>query len=231
MNEHSQGRSLTFVEAIIPIASLVLLVATSYYLFGDAGAFGPNQVALVVATMIAVLVAWRRGFSLDELHEAAVASVNSGLSAIFILLAVGALIGTWALSGTLVAMVYYGLQILQPELLLHDDGRDLRHHLGQHRQLLDDSGDDWRRPHGRFQQHGIEPGDHRCGRHLRLLFRRHDLAAVQLGESAAGASGAKLYDHIRETALVSTLALAIAIGVFWTLGSPGEFDASAKIAI
>jgi hypothetical protein len=33
---------------------------------------------------------------------------------IFILFAVGALIGTWALSGTLVAMVYYGLQLLSP---------------------------------------------------------------------------------------------------------------------
>ena len=38
---------LTLVEALIPIASLIVLVALSYYLFGDAGALGPNQVALV----------------------------------------------------------------------------------------------------------------------------------------------------------------------------------------
>ena len=36
---------LTLVEAIIPIASLIVLVALSYFLFGDAGALGPNQVA------------------------------------------------------------------------------------------------------------------------------------------------------------------------------------------
>src|SRR5262245_22926227 len=52
---------LTLFEAIIPIASLIVLVALSYYLFGDAGALGPNQVALVLATMIAVFIAWRRG--------------------------------------------------------------------------------------------------------------------------------------------------------------------------
>ena len=105
---------LTLTEALIPIASLIILVAISYYLFGDGGAFGPNQVALVVATMVAVFVAWRRGHTLDSLREAAVASVGSGIGAIFILLAVGSLIGTWAMSGTLVAMVYYGLQLLSP---------------------------------------------------------------------------------------------------------------------
>src|SRR5262252_7200173 len=109
-----QPQPLTLTEALIPIASLIILVAISYYLFGDAGALGPNQVALVVATMVAVFVAWRRGYTLDSLREAAVASVGSGLGAVFILFAVGALIGTWALSGTLVAMVYYGLHLLSP---------------------------------------------------------------------------------------------------------------------
>ena len=64
--------------------------------------------------MVAVLVARRRGHTLDSLREAAVASVGSGIGAIFILLAVGSLIGTWAMSGTLGAMVYYGLQLLSP---------------------------------------------------------------------------------------------------------------------
>src|SRR4029077_2185728 len=105
---------LTLLEAIIPVAGLVVLIAISFYLFGDAGAAGPNQVALTVATMIAVFIGWRRGHTLDSLREAAVASVGSGLGAIFILLAGGSLIGTWAMSGTLGAMVYYGLQLLSP---------------------------------------------------------------------------------------------------------------------
>ena len=90
---------LSLLEAILPVASLVMLVGLSYFLFGDAGASGPNQVALVVATMIAVFIGWRRGYSLESLGKAASESVSTGISAIFILFAVGGLIGTWALSG------------------------------------------------------------------------------------------------------------------------------------
>ena len=114
MTHPAQPQRLTFTEAIVPIVCLILLVSLSFYLFGDAGALGPNQVALVVATMIAVFVGWRRGHALESMREAAVTSVGSGISAIFILFAVGALIGTWAMSGTLVAMVYYGLKLLSP---------------------------------------------------------------------------------------------------------------------
>src|SRR5262245_40953530 len=45
---------LTLFEAVVPVAALILLVGLSYYLFGDAGALGPNQVAPAVATMMAV---------------------------------------------------------------------------------------------------------------------------------------------------------------------------------
>src|SRR5262245_32158361 len=114
MPRPTQPQPLSLGAAIVPVAALIVLVALSYYLFGDAGAGGPNQVALVVATMIAVWIAWRRGHTLDSLREAAIGGVSSGLGAIFILFAVGALIGTWALSGTLVAMIYYGLQLLSP---------------------------------------------------------------------------------------------------------------------
>ena len=77
-----EKRPLSLFEAIVPIASLVVFVGWSFFLFGDEGASGPNQVALVFATMIAVAVARRRGYSLQELGEAASASVASGIGAI-----------------------------------------------------------------------------------------------------------------------------------------------------
>ena len=67
---------LSLAEAIVPVASLILLVALSYFLFGDAGAAGPNQVALVVATMIALFIGRRRGHTLQSLGEAATATVE-----------------------------------------------------------------------------------------------------------------------------------------------------------
>jgi hypothetical protein len=71
-----QPQPLTLAESIIPVAGLIVLVALSYFLFGDAGANGPNQVALVVATMIAVFIGWRRGHTLESLREAAIAGVK-----------------------------------------------------------------------------------------------------------------------------------------------------------
>lgn len=109
--------ALSVAEALIPVGSLVILVGLSFYLFGEDGAAGPNQIALVVASLIAAFIGRRRGHTLDALREAAVASVGTGVGAMFILFAVGSLVGTWAMSGTLVAMVYYGLQILSPHFL------------------------------------------------------------------------------------------------------------------
>ena len=102
-------RPLTMVEAAIPIVALIVLVGLSFYLFGDAGAKGPNQVALVMAGMIALVIGRRAGYTVEQLRDAAIASVGTGVGAIFILFAVGALTGAWAMSGTLMAMVYYGL--------------------------------------------------------------------------------------------------------------------------
>ncbi len=50
------ARPLSLAEAVVPILALILLVGLSYFLFGDAGAKGPNQVALVIAALVATLI-------------------------------------------------------------------------------------------------------------------------------------------------------------------------------
>jgi len=45
---------LTLIEALVPAVGLVVLINLSFYLFGDAGALGPNQIALVVAATLGV---------------------------------------------------------------------------------------------------------------------------------------------------------------------------------
>ena len=56
-------RPLTMAEAAVPIVALIVLVGLSFYLFGDAGAKGPNQVALVMARMIALVIGRRAGYT------------------------------------------------------------------------------------------------------------------------------------------------------------------------
>jgi NhaC family Na+:H+ antiporter len=103
----------TFDSAVV-FSVLIVLLASSYLLFGKDSASGPNQIALIFASVVAGVVAHKNGMRWEGVSQAVVDGVATGLSAIFILLAVGALIGSWALSGTMAAMIYYGLELLNP---------------------------------------------------------------------------------------------------------------------
>jgi Na+:H+ antiporter, NhaC family len=221
---------LTLFEAVVPVAGLILLVGLSYYLFGDAGALGPNQVALAVATMIAVFIAWRRGHTLDSLREAAVASVGSGIGAVFILFAVGALIGTWALSGTLVAMVYYGLHLLSPNYFYATATlicAVISTSIGSSWTVVGTIGIGFM---GIALNMGLDPAVTAAAVISGAYFGDTSSPLSDSANLAAAAAGVDLYDHIRETALTSMLALILSLLVFWMLGRPGDFDASEKMA-
>ncbi|MPZ35934.1 MAG: Na+/H+ antiporter NhaC [Rhodospirillales bacterium] len=217
------------LEAAIPVASLILLVALSYYLFGDAGGGGPNQVALIVATMIAVLLAWRRGHTLHDLGGAAIASVESGLGAIFILFAVGALIGTWAMSGTLVAMVYYGLQILNPNYFYVTAAAIcgvVSFGIGSSWTVAGTIGIGLM---GISANMGLDPAITAGAIISGAYFGDTTSPLSDSANLAAGVGNANLYHHIREMLPTSLGALAISLGIFWLLGSPGSFDATDKM--
>jgi NhaC family Na+:H+ antiporter len=104
----------SLLDAILPLVMLAVLIGGSIALFGLDALDGPIQVALVLCAMVAALIAVKNGHSVDEVQHAAQGSVASVTSAIFILLAVGALIGVWNLSGTIPTLVYYGIQLLSP---------------------------------------------------------------------------------------------------------------------
>ena len=220
---------LSVFEALVPITSLVALVGLSFYLFGDAGAVGPNQVALVVATMVAVFIAWRRGHSLEALRDAAVASVGSGVGASFILFAVGALIGTWAMSGTLVAMVYYGLKILSPNFFYAATAliaAVVSFSIGSSWTLVGTIGVGLM---GIAINMDLDPAITAAAIISGAYFGDTTSPLSDSANLAAASAGVDLYRHIRETVITSAIALAIALGFFMTLGSSGDFDASDKI--
>lgn len=106
------------MEAFIPIIALILLLGTNVYLFGDDTLSGSNQLALILAAMVGALVSIRIGIGWDELEGGIVKSISSAMPAILILLMIGALAGTWMISGIVPAMIYYGLQILNPTIFL-----------------------------------------------------------------------------------------------------------------
>jgi len=110
----SEGRAPSLLDALIPLIALVVLIGGAILLFGLQALDGPIPAALVICSMIAMLVAMKNGNSWDAVQEATNRAMESITGAIFILLAVGALIGTWCLSGTIPTLVYYGISVLSP---------------------------------------------------------------------------------------------------------------------
>lgn len=107
-------RPASLADAIIPLVGLVALIGASLALYGLDALDGPVQVALIMSCMIAALIGLKNGWRWDDIERATQQALGSIASAVFILLAVGALIGTWNLSGTIPTLVYYGIQVLSP---------------------------------------------------------------------------------------------------------------------
>jgi NhaC family Na+:H+ antiporter len=91
------------------------MLALSVYLFGSDSSYGPNQIVLTLAAAIASIVAIKNGHKWFEIQRAMIAGISTAMVAILILLSVGALIGTWLMSGTVPSLIYYGMQILSPQ--------------------------------------------------------------------------------------------------------------------
>ncbi|GGL83001.1 hypothetical protein [Glutamicibacter protophormiae] len=102
------------LDALVPLFSMILLIAAALLVFGLEALDGPIQVALVASCLVVSLVALKNGHQWSAVQQAGQSALASITSAVFILLAVGALIGTWNLSGTIPTMVFYGLAVLSP---------------------------------------------------------------------------------------------------------------------
>lgn len=108
-------KSPSLLDALIPIAALVAMLAMSVFLFGSDSSYGPNQIVLTIAAAIAAIVAVKNGHKWYDLQKAMVAGISTAMVAIMILLAVGALIGTWLMAGTVPSLIYFGMQMLNPQ--------------------------------------------------------------------------------------------------------------------
>ena len=114
MKDETPAAALTPLLALAPIVFLIVLLACSVYLFGADSSYGANQIALVLAACVAALVGRRTGIPWREAQHGIIEGIRVGLAPVLILLAVGMLIGSWILCGTVPAMIYYGVQVLNP---------------------------------------------------------------------------------------------------------------------
>jgi NhaC family Na+:H+ antiporter len=113
-NEQLSPKAPSILDASIPVIVLIALLTVAVMHFGDNSSYGPNQISLLVAMGFAIVIGIKNGHVWAEIEKAIVHGISLSLGAVLILFAVGSLIGTWLLSGTVPTMVYYGLQILNP---------------------------------------------------------------------------------------------------------------------
>ena len=108
------SRDPSLLQALAPLLFLAVALAMAVYLYGDDSSYGANQISLLLAACLAGIIGLRNGLSWDDVQQALVQGVSLAVVPIFILLAVGALIGTWIPSGTVPTMIVYGMQLMHP---------------------------------------------------------------------------------------------------------------------
>ena len=113
-----QNTELKIWEALIPVFALIGMLAYNIYVYGDDALSGSNQFILLLGATVAAVVGFLNKVKYKRMLEEVAENVKSTTGALLILLMVGALAGTWLVSGIIPTMIYYGLQILNPTIFL-----------------------------------------------------------------------------------------------------------------
>lgn len=90
-----EKKQVTFLLAMIPIISMILLLGVGYAIYG----LSP-EVLMLISAAISSIIAISLGYTWDEIMDSIVGKLSKTMPAIFILIIVGFLIGTWMIGGT-----------------------------------------------------------------------------------------------------------------------------------
>ena len=105
--------------SFIPFLVLIVLITCCVAVFGNATLDGASQVSLLAASAVSVVVGhFSKRLEWENLENEITDKIASCTPAIIILLLIGAIGGTWMVSGIVPTMIYYGMQIIRPEVFL-----------------------------------------------------------------------------------------------------------------
>lgn len=115
---HETNKELNIWAALIPVIALIGMLAYNVHVYRDDALGGSNQFVLLMGAAVAAIVGFFYKVDFDKMINKVADNIQSTAGAILILLMVGALAGTWLVSGIIPTMIYYGLQILNPTIFL-----------------------------------------------------------------------------------------------------------------
>ena len=146
-DQHNTERRIkgpSSVDAIVPLVTLAVLIGGSVFLLGTSAINGPLQIALMFCSVITSIIILKNGHAWDEIVKAEQRAASSVITPIVILLAVGALIGAWTLSGTTANLWHtMAFNCCQPRYLFLVTAVTLRPDIAWYRKFLVDCWDDW----------------------------------------------------------------------------------------
>lgn len=110
-------RSPSIALALIPLVYLIGALSLNVSIFKSDSLDGSNQLILLSATGLIAIIAVRLGRG-GDVWDAIANTVKESLKAIFILLMVGALAGSWLVSGIIPTLIVFGIDLLSPQFFL-----------------------------------------------------------------------------------------------------------------
>lgn len=111
------SKNPTFLQSLIPVIVLIVLLFFNVMYF-DETLGGANQTALIIAATIGGMIGWRNGVRWASMQEKILHTIHAAMPSILILFLIGALSGSWMISGVIPLMIYYGVDIMHPAYFL-----------------------------------------------------------------------------------------------------------------
>lgn len=114
-----KGEKPSAFVSLLPFVFLVAALSVVIYAFGTDALSGASQVALLFAagfTVVLAMTLYRIPWKVFE--ESILDNITSVGTSIVILLLIGAVSGSWMISGVVPTMIYYGMKVIFPDIFL-----------------------------------------------------------------------------------------------------------------
>jgi len=119
MKLFSRGEKPSWAVSLIPFIVLTVVLVLVIKAFGADALSGGSQVALIFSAGVTVaisMVFYRTPWK--DFEEAIVDNIKSVATAVVILLLIGAVAGSWMVSGVVPTLIYYGMKVISPAIFL-----------------------------------------------------------------------------------------------------------------
>ena len=115
----SKKPDLSFFQIILPVLFLGIIITYGLVIrpiFLEQPAF-PLEIVFLLASVFAIAQLMMLGFRWEEIQHSFIQKLARGFPAILILFAIGIIIGTWIVSGTIPMLIFYGIRLINPSYI------------------------------------------------------------------------------------------------------------------